>query len=338
MKIHQILKPSKKKIIIFAVIVLVIAGVSLTSEKKQAPLQFSEVKRQDIKSTVSSSGSLTGKDVANLKFRSSGKLSYINVKAGDTVLKGDVIAGLDTQDLSIKLSQAQNTLKDKQAAAEKTLDDVKDHSKDETFTQKKDRTAAEVARDNAYDSVKEAKRAFQDVVLITPISGLVTQTNGIAGQTVSSADLIAQIADDSQLVFDTDIDEADIGKVSAGQKAEVSLDAYDDKIFTGDVYEIIPQTKTTSSGTTVVTVRIKLTDTPQTFINGLSGEAFIILAEEKNALTIPQEALREDDTVLIQKGEMVPVKVTAGIYSDTEVEIKEGLNEGDRVVLNPPAK
>lgn len=330
---------TKKKVLIWVVLLIISYWLFNTlTQKKQPALQFTEVKRQDIKSTVSSSGNLTGKDVVDLKFRSSGKLSYINVKAGDSVSKRQVIAGLDTQDLSIKLQQAQNTLRDKQAAAEKTLDDVKDHSKDETFTQKKDRTAAEVARDNAYDSVKEAQRAFQDIVLISPIAGVVTEVPVVAGQNVSSSDVIARIVDFSQIMFEAEIDEADIGKISVGQKAEITLDAYPDRVFQGEVSKIIPQTKTTSSGATVVTVRISL-EPVITPINGLSGDASIILSEAKNVLTIPLEALRDDDTVVAKSYQKLETKkITTGIKSDTEVEVKEGLSENDKVALNPPAQ
>lgn len=341
MKILAILKPGRKKVVIL--VILIIAAVwgfnYLTRPKAQA-LQFTTVKKQDIKSTVSSSGTLTGKDSALLKFKSSGKLSYINVKAGDTVPQWQVIAGLDTQNLSITLQQAQNTLRDKQAIVDKTLDDVKDHSSDETFTQKQTRTTAQVARDNAYDSVKEAQRAFQDAVIVSPIAGTVTQASiSVPGQNVSTSDLIAQVVDFSGLYFDTDIDESDISKISLGQSAEVTLDSYPEKILKGVVSEIIPQTKTTSSGATVITVRINLNKPEITPVNGLSGQTSIILSEAKNVLTVPQEALREDNAVFVQTTQGLRMeKVEVGIKSDTDVEIKKGLNENERILLNPPSQ
>ena len=317
--------------------VAIILGLNFFFKPKQQTLQFAQVKREDIVSIVSSSGTLTGKNVVDLKFKSSGKLSYINVKVGDQVYHGKVIAGLDTQQLSIELQQAQNTLRDKQALVDKALDEVKDHASDETFTQRVTRTTAQVARDNAYDSVKAAQRAFQDDVIISPIAGLITKAPYIPGQIIGP-DAVAQVVDFSQVYFDSEIDEADIGKISLRQKAEVALDAYPDQVFKGEVAEIIPQTETTSSGATVVTVRINLGNPEITPINGLSGQASIILEQAKNALTIPQEALREDNTVIIQSGEgLKSQKVTPGIYSDTDVEIKEGLKENDRVLLNPPA-
>lgn len=329
-----------KKFLIPAILILIIAGFFIFRPQNSSSqrLEFASVKKQDIASTVSSSGSLTGKNVSDLKFQSGGKLAYINVKVGDKVFAGEVVAGLDTQDLAIKLQQAQNTYRDKQATAQKIEDDVKDHSSDESFAQRATRTSAQAARDSAFDAVKEAERAFQDDTIVSPIDGVITESSVIPGQVVGASDVIAKVVDFSKFRFDTDIDEVDIGKVSVGQKAKVSLDAFPNKTFEGVVEEIIPQTKTTSQGATVITVKIDLDNQAISPVNGLSGQASIILAEAKDVFVIPLEALRDDNTVVIPTNQgLRSQKVTPGIKSDTDVEIKEGLKETDRVVLNPPS-
>lgn len=350
MQIPHILRLSRKKIIILVALGLVIFLIfNFFVQKKSVSLQFAEVKKQDIKAVVSASGTLSGKKAADLNFKSAGKLEFINVKAGDSVYIGQVIAGLDTQELSINLQQAQNTLRDKQATVDKVLDDI--HlfqygnggfsnvgTANETMTQRQARTASEVARDNAFDNVKLAQRAFQDAIIISPMNGIVIQAIEVPGQTVTAADLVARMVDTSKIYFDSEIDEADLNKVSLGQAAEITLDSYLDKTFKGTVDKILPQTKTTTQGATVVTVRIKLENPPGTFVNGLTGEALITSAEAKNALTIPQEALRDDNTVVVYSEKGLTVrKVVPGIRSDIDVEIKEGLNEGEKVLLNPPA-
>lgn len=330
----------QKKFLIPGVIALAALGFfGYRSQANSTPeLQFVEVKKSDISSTVTSSGTLTGKEVANLKFKSLGRMTFLNVKAGDKVSAFQTIAGLDTKLLETDLQQAQNTLRDKQAIAEKVEDDVKDHDKDESFKQKMDRTTAQVARDNAFDEVKSAQKALADAYLYTPIAGVVTQAPIIAGQNVTATDLIAQIVDIESIYFDTEVDEADIGKVKIGQKTKINLDAYPDQQLMGTVDQIIPQTKTSSSGATVVTVRMNL-GTPQvSFVNGLSGQATIVLSEAKDVLIIPLDALREDETVIIQiNNQLKSQKVVTGIKSDTDVEVKQGLNEGNKVLLNPPS-
>lgn len=339
MKIPSFLKPTKKKVIILAILaVAIFLGFNFFGKPKQTPLQFATVKKQDIKATVSASGTLAGKNSADLQFKSSGKLAYINVKTGDRVIKGQVIAGLDTQDLNIALQQAQNTLRDKQAIAEKAEDEVKDHSKDESFTQKVIRTTAQAARDSAFDSVKAAQRAFQDAVIASPINGVVTQAIEVPNQVVSTTDVIARVVDDSEIYFDGEVDEADIAAVSPGQEVEISLNTYPDQAFKGKVAQIMPDTKTTSSNVTVVIVRILMDKADIKNIPGLNGQATIIVDKVSNVLTIPIESIKNDNTVAISgpKG-VISVPVTVGLKSDTDAEIKSGLSEGQQIILNPPA-
>lgn len=350
MRISKILKLDRKKVVIFIVLILaVILGFNFFGRKKPVPLQFAQVKKQDIRSSVSASGMLAGKNSANLRFKVPGKLTYVNVKTGDRVLAGEVIAGLDTQDLVITLQQAQNSLRDKQATVDKVLDDI--HlfqygnggfpnvgTGNETMTQRQLRTTAEVARDSAFDSIKSAQRAFQDDVIISPINGTVTQAIEIPNQVVGVTDLIAQVVDDSEIYFDAEVDEADIDSVSLGQEAEVSLNTYPDQVLKGKVSQIMPHTKVASNGATVVIVRILMDKANIKNIPGLNGQASITVAKASSVLTIPVESVRSDNTVVVSgpRGlKSVPIKT--GIRSDTDTEVQSGLSEGQEIVLNPPS-
>ncbi len=336
-KLVLFVKRLPKKVLIPAILILLIAGWFFFLRPSKAEVVKTEsVKRETIQSTISASGVLTGRDSATLKFKSAGRLSSLNVHAGDTIKKGQVIGSLDVRDLSISLQQAQNTLRARQAIVDKIHDDLKDHQADETYTQRSTRTQAEVDADNAYEAVKAAQRAFQDAVLTAPIGGVVTQVNVTAGQNVSPADVIAQIVDTSEAYFDAEVDEADIGGISLGQKANVTLNAYSDRNFTGTVAKILPQTKTSSTGATIITVKINLGQPGIILVNGLNGQASIITSEVSNALGVPQDAVREDNSVLIKEGRnYVAKKVETGLKSDLDVEIKTGLEENQEIVTNP---
>ena len=342
------IKITRKRLIIGFVILVALSGFFIFNQiNKPKPLEYVQVKRQNIVSTVSASGVLAGKETANLKFKTPGKLDYINVKAGDKIYAGQTIASLDTTELSITLQQAQNTLRDKQAALDKTIDDI--HlfqygnsgfanvgSPSETMTQKAARTTAEVLRDNAYDNVKATQEALSNATLIAPFSGLVTKADIVAGQTVSPTDLVIQVINTSKLYFDAEVDESDISKISLGQKSKVTLNAYPDKDFSGIISHIKPTAKTANSGATVVIVRIKLDDPGINFISDLNGQAEIEIAQSENVLTIPQDALVDEKYVYIQTGKGIEKReVKVGINSDTDIEIKDGLSENERVVNNP---
>lgn len=336
----KLLAFTKTRLLLLLLFVLIITGIYIYSQNnnKTAAIQFIEVKKQDLRSTVSASGVLTGKQTSDLKFLSSGKLSYINVELGDTVQNGQVVAGLDAQTLQIALQQARNTLVAKQAAAQKIEDEVKNHDTDESFEQKTKRTAAQTDSNNAYDGVKAAERNLQDAILVSPISGIVTQVNKSPGQSASLTDLIVQVVDQSKIFFDAEVDEADIDLIKEGQLAEVTLNSNPDKIYKGLVSQIYPNTKTTTSGATVVIVRIDLTGSGVRFINNLNGQATIITAEAKNVLSIPQEALKDENKVIVKNPNgFSEVKTETGLHSESDVEIKSGLTEGQMVVKNPEA-
>ena len=350
MQVPKILKLNRKRVVIFIVLILaVILGFIFFGRKKPVVLQFAQVKKQDIRSSVSASGMLASKNSANLRFKVPGKLTYVNVKTGDRVFAGEVIAGLDTQDLAITLQQAQNTLRDKQATVDKVVDDI--HlfqygnggfpnvgTGNETMTQRQLRTTAEVARDSAFDSIKLAKRAFQDDVIISPINGTVTQAIEIPNQVVGVTDLIAQVVDDSEIYFDAEVDEADIGSVSLGQEAEVSLNTYPDQAFKGKVTQIMPHTQTASNGATIVIVRILMDKANIKSIPGLNGQASITVAKAFSVLTIPAESVRSDNTVVVSgPSGLKSVPIKTGIRSDTDAEVQSGLSEGQKIVLNPPS-
>lgn len=344
----QRVKKIPRKLIIIGLIAMVILAFLVFPRGTEQTLDFYSVKRQDIKSTVSASGTLTGKRSIDLKFKSIGKITVINAGVSDRVYQGQVLANLDNTLQGINLQHAQNNLREKEATVDKVLDDI--HlfqygmggfsnvgSLNETMLQRQLRTSAEVARDNAYDEVKLAQKAFEDTIIIAPASGIITEANFVVGQTVGTQDLVFKMISTSKTYFDAEVDEVDFGKVAIGQNAQVALDAFSDKKVEGSVSEIIPQVKTTSSGATIVMIRILLVNPDITFINGLSGQAAIILSESKNALTVPVEALKGEDIVVVQDGTTLKdVKIVKGIQSETDIEIKEGLKEGDKVLLNPP--
>ncbi|TSC85420.1 MAG: Efflux transporter, RND family, MFP subunit [Microgenomates group bacterium Gr01-1014_7] len=338
-----------KKLFSFLAIVIALTGFIIFTQTRTKPDRFqtSEVKRQDIKSTVSASGTLSGATTVNLHFQTSGKLFSLNVKAGDSVKKGQFLAGLDALDEISDLNKTQNTLRDKEAALRKVYDDI--HlfqygnggfgnvgTGNETETQRATRTAAEVAKDNAFDEVKKAQKALGDKSLISPVSGIVLKSDFVPGQNVSSSDTIIQLADKDRVLFEAEIDEADISRVSLGQRVDVNLDAYGGRIFEGEVFGIIPQTRSTQTGAIIVPVKITLLNPPADFISGLTGQASIIIEEAKNALTLPIDAVGENSTVLVQTPRgSENEKVITGVKSDTEIEIKTGLNEGEKVLFSP---
>ncbi len=338
LKIFKFWRLPKKIWVTCLLIIIVISGYFFYPKPKIEAIQLADVKIGTVKEIISSSGTLEGTDSADLRFKIGGKLNYIGVEAGETVKKGQLIASLDTRDLLIDLQQANNTFEIKDSTAKRAEDDVKDHTADENFTQREARVAAQKARDNAYDDVKAAKRAIEDAYIYAPLSGVVTKADPNVGQTVSVTDLIAQIVDQTDYVFEAEVDEADLGKIKTGQTADITLNSYPDRIFKATVSKITPATETTDSGATVVIVKLDLGKPEINFVSGINGQAEIIANQVDGVPVIPIDALIDNNEVYVKQGESYnKVKIETGLSSDTETEVKSGLKEGDKVVTNPSA-
>lgn len=337
---------SKKVLIPIVLLLVVFLFLVFKNRSNHVVPQFTSVYTEDLKQVVSASGTIAGQNNASLHFQGPGKLAFLNVKAGDTVSTGQVIAGLDAQQLSSTLQQAKNTLASNQAALEKVYDDI--HlfqygnggfsnvgSSNETETQRATRIAAEQAVNNSVDTVKAAEDNLNNSVIISPINGIVTTADPLPGQNIAPTDTIVQVVDFSKIYFSSDVDEADIAKVHLGQMAQITLNSYGDKIFVGKVTEIVHQTHTATNGSTVVTVKIALDNQAVDTITGLNGQVDIITAQKKN-LAIPQSALLDNNTVLVKtKGGIEKRSITTGFQSDTDIEVLSGLKDGDQVVTNP---
>lgn len=340
--IKNLFRPSRKKIIILAVLLVILTVVLVKAQSSsKTAVELSTVKKQDIAATLSVSGTLQPYQSAQLHFLGSGKMTYLNVSTTDHVVRGQAIAGQDIRDLAASLQQAENNLRSSQSKVDKVLDDISQYqygnsTTGETMTQRELRTESQVTRDNAYDSVKQAQLALQNSVIYSPIAGTVAATGPVAGQYVTSADQIAEIVNWSKVYFEAEVDESDIGKIKEGQKARISLDSYPDKTFSGTVDTITPKTEKSTSGATVVIVKIDLGHPDINLIEGLSGQVDITYQEAQDVLSIPIESIQGDNTVIVKTPSgFEKAQVETGLQSDSNIEIKKGLNEGEEIATNP---
>ncbi|HWA52461.1 MAG TPA: efflux RND transporter periplasmic adaptor subunit [Patescibacteria group bacterium] len=335
---QKIKNSGRRTKIIGIVVILFFLFLILRGGKKPAQLTYTTAETNNIASSVSASGVLSGKTVATLHFNQAGKLNYLAVNNGDTVIKGQTIASLDSTQANATYQDALNNRRETQAAVDAEHDADKNNGSNETFAQKAARTAAEVANDNAWNTLLAAQDALSQTNLTSPISGIVvTQGNLATGQNVTPTDVIAQVVDFSSKDFDATVDESDIASVQVGQSAQITLNAYGDTTFDGKVVEIEPTTQTDTTGAVTVTVKIEVSDPRISQIYGLNGNANIITAQKQNTLTIPQDALIDDTHVYIKdaNGKVEKRTITTGIKSDTDVEVLSGLNAGDKIVTNP---
>jgi HlyD family secretion protein len=148
------------------------------------------------------------------------------------------------------------------------------------------------------------------------------------------------VDDLTKLYVDLEVSEVDINQIEVGQPVKISFDAIREKGYHGTVAEVA-LIGSNVQGVVEYTVTVELADADEDVRPGMTSEVEIVVAQQDQALLIPNQAIRFEDgvqVIFIMKpgGEMVPVEVTLGLSSETHSEVLSGdLKAGDTVVLNP---
>lgn len=326
-------KLRSKKTAAIVIVLAVVLNFGLRGGPDMSKVKTATVSQKTIQSEVSASGNIKSENAANLKFGISGKVAGLNFKEGDYVYQGQVIGYLNAEKYLATLRQTRQDVVAADAVLSAAYDDLSKASGAESFQNQIKRTAAEAAKNKAFDAVRKAEEDLAATVLISPLSGTITSLKIVSGEEVSGGVEIGRVADTSNINFAGEVDETEIPKVVVGQKATVKLDAYAEPIVT-IVSKIGAQSVTTSTGATAYEVTLPI-PADRKYLLGMNGEARIIIGEAQNVLVIPNEALVDDKYVRVKNGKGYSKKeINKGLESDFEVEVSDGLSKGQEILVN----
>ncbi|HRE16181.1 MAG TPA: efflux RND transporter periplasmic adaptor subunit, partial [Rhodocyclaceae bacterium] len=169
----------------------------------------------------------------------------------------------------------------------------------------------------------------------SPVSGIVTEKKALQGMRFMPGEALYQVADLSAVWVVADVFEQDIAAVAPGTKANIRINAYPDKVFEGRVAYVYP---TLSSATRTTPVRIELPNPGLLLKPAMFAQVELPVASKGEVVTVPLSAVIDSGTrqiVLIQAGEgrFEPRDVKLGSRSEHHVEIREGIQAGEQVVV-----
>ncbi len=211
---------------------------------------------------------------------------------------------------------------------------------------------AEAALRQAEAARQEAWEEFQNARILAPISGVVLQKNIEEGTLVVSitnafggaARPVFTIGQVDVIRFVGEIDEGDVGRVAVGQEVRISVDAYPDEEFRGQLAHIGPQ-GVERGGAVFFPVRVLLPNAEHKLKPGMSATAEIIVEVHRDVLRVPASAVEyEEGKTFVyrppQKPDAEPerVPVEIGVETLDWIEIRSGLQEGDEILRKPPKK
>jgi RND family efflux transporter MFP subunit len=148
---------------------------------------------------------------------------------------------------------------------------------------------------------------------------------------VRQGDSVFWVGASKPLRVTAEVEEEDIPLVDVGQKVLLKADAFPDQIIEGKVVEITPKGDPVDKN---FRVRVSLPEDTR-FMTGMTVESNIIVREAKNVLLVPTSGVREG-AVFVTAGEKFERRaVELGVRGEEEVEIREGLREGEKILKNP---
>lgn len=320
-------------------------GVAYTKKQQAAEIastaQTTVVKRTIFTKTVTSSGKTKAMRAVELKFQTSGKLTWVGVKEGDHVKAHQAIAKLDAREVQKNL---ENELRDysKQRNDFEEMWRVTYKGTKDPQTALTD-TAKRILEKNQWDlekavlDVEIEHLAVEYATLTSPIAGIVTRVDTpVAGVNITPATSVFEVVDPSSLVFEASVDEIDVANIAVGSRATVALDAYPNTPFEGSASKIAFAAKTSSGGATVFPVEVSIATSSAVRI-GMNGDVTIETERQAEVLVVPSEAVREDEKgpyVYKKDGKTFKkIPVGLGAQNDGEVVIRTGVHEGDEVVV-----
>ncbi|WP_017314249.1 efflux RND transporter periplasmic adaptor subunit [Mastigocladopsis repens] len=213
----------------------------------------------------------------------------------------------------------------------------------------------EIAQRRAAVAAAQAKLKTEQVnldntIIRAPFSGVVTQkyanvgayvTPTTSASTSASATSSSVVALARGLEVLASVPEADIGRIKQGQQVEIVADAYPDQVFKGHIRLIAPEA-VKEEGVTLFQVRVAIDTGQDKLRSGLNVDMTFLGDKVQDALLVPTVAIvteKGNTGVLIPNEKNKPVfrPVTIGAQVQEQTQILEGLQQGDRIFLNPPA-
>jgi len=332
----------KKKLLIGAgIISVILVGFLLWRKRPVSLFKVETVNTGEMIASISASGKIKAEHDAILQFQTGGLLSWVGVKKGDQVRKGQAIASLDTRQIRKQLQKYLNVYMSQRDDFEQIQDDYRSTKENFLVTDaiKRVLDKAQNSLNNSVLDVELSDLSLQLSTIHSPFNGIIISVDSpYPGVNVLPTGGTFRVVDPKSLYFEAQVDETEIAKVRVGDKVNVKLEAYPDQIFDGVVSQIDFDSTVTSGGGTAYNLKITFTDSKDTFKLGMNGDAQIIQTTIEKALLVPISSIIESDNKAwvwkVEKNKAKRLEVTVGQTNDDFAQILSGLSEQDKIIIS----
>ncbi len=341
-------------------------GVEVTTVSQAYPSQAYTL--------LNATGYVVAQRKAAVASKATGRLEWLNVREGSQVKSGEILARLESNDVTAQMRQAAASVNVARANLEQGEAELRearralDRSRDllekkfvsaaahDTVIARHEKAQAAISGYKASIKVAEANLraaevAVEQTLIRAPFDGVVLTKNANVGDVITpfssalgSQAAVVTMADMSTLEVEADVSEANLAKVKVGQPCEIQLDALPGQRFRGTVQRTVP---TVDRAKATVLVKVRFVDLDPRILPEMSAKVAFLEKEtpegERTARTVLLPAAiagRGDVPVVfvVKEGKAAQVQVKRGMKIGDLVEVSGALAAGDKVVLRPPEK
>ncbi|MBA4313222.1 MAG: efflux RND transporter periplasmic adaptor subunit [Chlorobiaceae bacterium] len=307
---------------------------------------------------LTANGYVVAQRKAAIASKATGRLVYLGYKEGDKVKEGQIIARIESADVEAALTQAKadyDVARADRVEAEQSYERAKKLLDQHLISQaefdiaksRTDRVTASIASRGA--AVKAAEVQLENTHIRAPFDGTILTKNADIGEVVtpfaagaSSRVAVVTIADMNSLEVEADVSESNIERIQSELPCEITLDAYPDKRYRGVVDKIVP---TADRAKATVMTKIRFVEKDSRVLPEMSAKVHFLKMKSSDSIDVTP-ILAVDPTVItkrkneivafVLKGQIIEeVTVVTGNKIGSLIEVKSGLNAGDKVVLRP---
>jgi RND family efflux transporter MFP subunit len=303
--------------------------IPVESDTPKVPVEVSDIHVGSISSTLTSSSTIEAEQSAQVLAKVEGILTAVKVREGEYVEAGQNLACLEDEEKKLALDKARLRLG--KAKAEYNRAELSFNQK---LISRFDYEKSIFDRDLAESELETATLELDYTQVRAPFSGRITQKAVVVGQAVKKGDHLFTLADFDSLVARIFLPEKDVFELEKGQPAELVLESKADLKFNGRIRDISP---VVDPKTGTVKVTLDITSRGSALRPGAFVRVNIITDTHERAMLVPKIALLNEDSedfvYLAVDDVAVRRPVRTGYISNGMVEIIEGVEPGDRIVI-----
>lgn len=321
------------------------------------PVEVAIAKKGDINIIRVYTSNIEAEQSIEIKPKVSGQIKHIFIEMGDKVQKGQPIAKLDDTDAlqfyeqkkaiadvveaSVKKSEMEKENKRKELLKAQSLFEKKLISQKELDKAESEYKNAEInyllqqaELNQKIAELKQAKILLEDTLIIAPISGFIAGKYVETGSVVSPNTVLCTIVSIENVKAKIDVDEKDLIMLYENMPVKIEVDSFPNRKFEGNIERISPVLDNT---THLGKVEIKISNPNKILKPGMFVKIQISIKSQLNALIIPSIAVinknGHDIVYIAKEGKALERKVRLGVSDDERIEVVEGLNEGDWIII-----